>query len=317
MDIRTVISGNYMLIALPLVLAYILDLLVGDPQRLPHPVRLFGWLISKGDRSLNRGSKKKIKGGILVVLLTSLVFLVLYSVHRLIADLPFVRLLYAVMMVFWGLANRSLIAEVMKVERLLQKGKTEAARLHLSMIVGRDTDLLDTQDMRKALVETLSENLSDGVIAPLFFYGIGGIPAMFSYKMVNTMDSMLGYKNERYLQFGWAAARLDDLLNLIPARITSLSMILISFSRRALRFLFIYGNKHSSPNAGYPESAIAGILDCRLGGPSTYANRVVDKPYIGDTERELQASDILKACRVNFFTSLFMVLLVLLFHFFF
>ncbi len=317
MDIRTLIAGDYMRMALPLVLAYVLDLLLGDPRRLPHPVRLFGWLISLGDRSLNRGSGRVLKGAILAFFLSAAVFSGLWAIEGFLLHLPFLRFFYGLLMLFWGLANRSLITEVLKVERLIEKEKIPEARRQLSMIVGRDTASLDSQGMRRALVETLSENLSDGVIAPLFYYALGGIPAMFSYKMVNTMDSMLGYKNERYRNFGRVAARLDDLLNLLPARLTALQMVLVSGSARGLRFVFRYGNKHSSPNAGYPEAAIAGILNCRLGGPSSYGGKRVDKPFIGDHARKLQGSDIRRACRVNLLTSLSMLLLILLIYYLF
>jgi adenosylcobinamide-phosphate synthase len=150
------------------------------------------------------------------------------------------------------------------------------------------------------VLETLAENLSDGVVAPLFYYAIGGVPLLFAYKMVNTLDSMIGYKSERYRQFGCFAARTDDVFNFIPARITALLMLLVTFRWDVAPFVLKYGPKHASPNSGYPESAMAGILKCRFGGPNVYHGVLVEKPFIGETKREITAKDISKACAVNF-----------------
>ena len=215
--------------------------------------------------------------------------------------------------VFYGLANRSLITEVLKVEKQLGQNGLDAARKQLSFIVGRDTNSLSENQVRTAALETLAENLSDGVIAPMFYYLVGGIPLMMAYKMANTLDSMIGYKNSRFEQFGYFAAKTDDMLNFIPARLTAFLMALITFSKRGIMFIFRYGNKHSSPNAGYPEAALAGILDCRFGGPNMYHGKLVDKPYIGNNDRCLTKKDILKGCLVNVLTSsVFLLIGVLL-----
>jgi adenosylcobinamide-phosphate synthase len=166
--------------------------------------------------------------------------------------------------------------------------------------------------VRTAVLETLAENLSDGVIAPLFFYAVGGVPAMLAYKMVNTLDSMIGYKNERYKDFGWFAARLDDVLNFLPARITSFLMVFVTFSWRGLKFTFKYGRQHASPNSGYPEAALAGILNCRLGGPNYYSGKLVVKPYIGDNNRTVSDTDVYKACVINFASVIFFILLIVI-----
>jgi adenosylcobinamide-phosphate synthase len=213
-------------------------------------------------------------------------------------------------MVFYGIANKQLIKEGMKVEQTLKQQNILLARKQLSMIVGRDTSQLDEHQIRKAVLETLAENLSDGVIAPLFYYAVGGIPLMFSYKAVNTLDSMIGYKNTKYKQFGWFAARLDDLANFIPARITALVMILTGFSKRGLRYVFLYGHRHASPNAGYPEAALAGILNCRFGGPNIYHGKKVDKPYIGEHERTLTHKDVKRTVHINHITTIVFVLLI-------
>jgi adenosylcobinamide-phosphate synthase len=185
------------------------------------------------------------------------------------------------------------------VFEVLEKEGLEAGRKRLSWIVGRDTAALTAQQVRIAVLESMSENLSDGVIAPLLFYWIGGAPAMLTYKMINTLDSMIGYKRQPYRLFGRFAARLDDVANFIPARVTALLMVLVTFSGRALRFAFRYGPAHASPNSGWPEAALAGILDCRFGGPNRYKGILVDKPYIGECERVIQHEEFARVRYVN------------------
>ena len=201
--------------------------------------------------------------------------------------------------VFYGLANHSLIQEGREVIDILKKQGVEAGRRRLSWIVGRDTSELSPKEIYTAVLETMAENLSDGVVAPLFYYALGGFPAMMAYKMVNTLDSMIGYKDERYRQFGCMAARLDDVLNYIPARLTALFMALVAYRPGLFRFIFRYCHQHASPNSGFPESAMAGILDCRFGGAHVYHGLLVEKPYIGDNDREISYADFRIAVRVN------------------
>ena len=191
------------------------------------------------------------------------------------------------------------------VDRSLDEGRKQVAR-----IVGRDTSALSAQEVRTAALETLAENLSDGVIAPLFWYAVLGVPGMMAYKMVNTLDSMIGHRNERYRQFGCIAARIDDVANYIPARLTALLMILVSGRFSLLRFVGKYGSRHASPNSGYPEAALAGILNCRFGGPHYYFGEEVWKPFIGDNERALTTEDMKKAVCVNRQAEVLMVVLV-------
>ena len=191
------------------------------------------------------------------------------------------------------------------VDRSLDEGRKQVAR-----IVGRDTSALSAQEVRTAALETLAENLSDGVIAPLFGYAVLGVPGMMAYKMVNTLDSMIGYRNERYRQFGCIAARIDDVANYIPARLTALLMILVSGRFSLLRFVGKYGSRHASPNSGYPEAALAGILNCRFGGPHYYFGEEVWKPFIGNNERALTTEDMKKAVCVNRQAEVLMVVLV-------
>ena len=224
------------------------------------------------------------------------------------------------LIIFYCLAGTTLIREVRAVflalDRSLDEGRKQVAR-----IVGRDTSELSAQEVRTAALETLAENLSDGVIAPLFWLALLGTPGMLAYKMVNTLDSMIGYKTERYKDFGCWAAHIDDIANYIPARLTALLMILgdwcwvLSVSHHLspithhLHFVRKYGRCHASPNSGYPEAALAGILDCRFGGPHYYFGELFDKPYIGTNDRPLTTADMKTAVRVNRIAEILMLLL--------
>ncbi len=283
----------------PLVTGLLLDAFLGDPKWLPHPITFFGKAIAFMEKRFNKGRGRRIKGfyaALVLILVTGASF---YGFIQLISQLSWLYFPVVSVLVFFGLANRSLISEAVKVNRTLNQQGLEPGRDKLSEIVGRDTSGLSKNQVRVAVLETLSENLSDGVIAPLFFYFTGGIPLMFVYKMVNTLDSMIGYKNERYADFGYFAAKLDDVLNFIPARITAILIAFSGLSRRSLRFIFQYGNRHSSPNAGYPEAALAGVLNCRFGGPHYYQGMLVDKPYIGEKERVIYSKDINRAILAN------------------
>ena len=217
--------------------------------------------------------------------------------------------------IFYCLAGTTLIREVREVflalDRSLDEGRRQVAR-----IVGRDTSELSALEVRKAALETLAENLSDGVIAPLFWLALLGTPGMLTYKMVNTLDSMIGYHTERYKDFGCWAARIDDVANYLPARLTALLMVLSSGRLSLLRFVKKYGRCHASPNSGYPEAALAGILDCRFGGPHYYFGKRFDKPYIGENDRELSTADMKTAVRINRTAEVLMVLLVAVSMFF-
>lgn len=284
---------------LPLLIGWFLDLLLGDPQWMPHPVVGFGKMIAVGEKWLNKGIHRKLKGALMSFFLVLFVFSVtclllylLYIVHYLL------YIFCASLIIFWCLAGTTLIREVRQtfvaVDRSLEEGRKQVAR-----IVGRDTSELSAQEIRTAALETLAENLSDGVIAPLFWLSIAGVPGMLTYKMVNTLDSMIGYKTDRYKDFGCFAARLDDVANYIPARITAFLMVLASGRLSLLKFVWKYGPRHASPNSGYPEAALAGILNCRFGGPHTYFGQLFDKPYIGENDRLLTTEDMHVAIRIN------------------
>lgn len=294
---------------LPLLTGWLLDLFLGDPQRLPHPVVGFGRVISFGEKHLNRGANRLLKGGLLAAGLIMAVYLLTVLLLRLTLFLPFyVTIVVQALLIFFCLSGTTLIREVrmvfQAVDRSLEEGRKQVAR-----IVGRDTSELSAQEVRTAALETLAENLSDGVIAPLFWYVVLGVPGMLAYKMVNTLDSMIGYKNERYVKFGRVAARLDDAANYIPARLTAFLMVVAGGRLSLLKFVRRYGNQHASPNSGYPEAALAGLLDCRFGGPHNYFGERVWKPFIGSTERMLTTEDMKAAVRINRMAEIGMVLL--------
>ena len=292
-----------------LLIGWLLDLIFGDPVRLPHPIVWFGRMIAFGEKHLNRGPHRQLKGAVMAVSLIVGVFTITCLIHSYLSVLSSqFSLIFDVLIIFYCLAGTTLIREVRQVflalDRSLNEGRAQVAR-----IVGRDTSELSAQEVRTAALETLAENLSDGVIAPLFWLMLLGTPGMLAYKMVNTLDSMIGYHTERYLQFGCWAARIDDVANYIPARLTALLMVI--WCPKCLGFVRKYGCCHASPNSGYPEAALASILNCRFGGPHKYFGEVFDKPYIGDNDRELTTADMKTAVRVNRTAEIIMVVIVL------
>ena len=302
MDINyQVITSNPSLLV-PLssfLIGWLLDRLFGDPERLPHPVVLFGNMIAKGERMLNLGKWRVLKGALLAVMLITVVVFATWTMI-VVADKVNIYLGMAMraILVSYCLAGTTLIREVRQVfyaiDSSLDEGRQQVAR-----IVGRDTSELTDEEVRKAALETLAENLNDGVIAPLFWFAIGGVPAMMGYKMVNTLDSMIAYHSPRYLKFGKAAARIDDIANYIPARLTALLMLIAARRLNLVSFVMKYGPCHASPNSGWPEAALAGILGCRFGGPHKYFGETFDKPYIGNQDKPLTREDIEKAVRIN------------------
>ena len=295
---------------LPLLGGLLLDLLLGDPQGWPHPVRLFGRMISWCEKRFNRGRHRRLKGAAVSLLLVLSVIFPLILLQLLSETFPLTVVLLNTLLFYFAIAHRELIREASLVEEAVVKGDLPEARKRLSFIVGRDTERLDFRKIRTATLETLAENLSDGVIAPLFYYFIGCIPMMYAYKMINTMDSMIGYKNDRYRDFGRFAARiLDDGANWLPARLTAWIMVLLPPSRNGIKILKRDHAKHASPNSGYPEAALAGLLEARFGGPNSYGGRLVEKPYIGDGERELTHGDFCTAVRTNHRVLLLFVLM--------
>ena len=305
---------------LALLIGFCLDLLLGDPHWAPHPVRTIGALIAGLEKGLRRLFPKspagELTGGVVLVVLTlaiptGLTVLLLWAC-RLVN--PWLALAVESLLSYQLLATKSLAAESRKVYDALKTGDLDKARYAVSMIVGRDTASLDEAGVARAAVETVAENASDGVIAPLIFLAIGGAPLGMFYKAANTMDSMVGYKNDKYLYFGRAAARFDDILNFFPARIAGVLMCLGSTAagydgKNAWRVFKRDRKKHKSPNSAHTEAACAGALQLRLAGPNFYFGKLVEKPYIGDDQRPIEALDILRSGRILYATAFFALLL--------
>ena len=296
-----------LIVILPLLLGWLLDFIFGDPSRLPHPIVWFGKMISWGEHRLNKGNHRMAKGAMMAICFILLVFFVVWGFKRLIPNM-ILWLVLDTIIVFYCLAGTTLIREVREVflalDRSLEEGRRQVAR-----IVGRDTSQLSAQEVRTAALETLAENLSDGVIAPLLWFALLGTPGILAYKMVNTLDSMIGYRTERYKDFGCWAAHIDDVANYIPARLTALLMVIASGKLSLMKFVWKNGRKHASPNSGYPEAALAGILNCRFGGPHYYFGELFDKPFIGENDRELTTKDMHTAVRINRTAELLMLAL--------
>ena len=304
-------------------LSFVLDLLLGDPEKLLHPVVVMGKVISRLEKILRACFPKTPRGeraaGFVLALLLpvgtlAVTILALWAVGLIHPVLRFA------LGVFWGwqaLALKGLNTESKRVYNALTTGTIEDARKAVSRIVGRDTQHLDEAGVTRAAVETVAENTSDGVTAPLLFLALGGLPLGMVYKAVNTMDSMVGYRNERYCWFGTAAARLDDVLNWIPARLSGLMMCLAAAllpgcsGRRALRVFFRDRRKHSSPNSAHTEAACAGALGVQLAGDAWYFGKKVSKPTIGDGLRPVERADVARACRLMYVTELLTLAAVL------
>ena len=304
-----------------LIIGSIVDFILGDPRELWHPVQGIGWVISRLEKILRRlfpagRSGERWAGAVLVVLtllvsvgVPALLLFFLSLVH------PLLSFLLSCIFCWQLLAARSLRTESLKVEEALEKEGLEAGRRAVSMIVGRDTRDLTEEGVIKAAVETVAENTSDGVTAPLFYMILAGPLGGFAYKAVNTMDSMVGYKNEKYRYFGTCAARLDDAANFIPARLSALFMTAAALlagydGKNAWRILKRDRKKHKSPNAAHTEAVMAGALDVQLAGDAWYFGKLVRKPFIGDGIRPIERQDIRRACRLEYATALLQLLVL-------
>ena len=305
------------------LIGVILDQIIGDPYNIPHPIRLIGNLISFFDKKLLGNTDRKrdfakekrrdILMAVLVIFITASVTLAVYLLAYRINT--YLGIAVEAILTCYILAAKSLKDESMKVYNALETGTIEDARKAVSMIVGRDTQSLDKAGVTRAVVETIAENTSDGVIAPLIYTFIGGPVLGLAYKAINTMDSMVGYHNDRYEYFGKAAAKIDDVANFLPARASALLMILASFvggkefSVSGARKIFKRDRyNHKSPNSAQTESVCAGALSVRLAGDASYFGKIVKKPYIGDPVREIETDDIKLACRLMLSTEYLCVL---------
>lgn len=298
---------------------FLIDLLVGDPRWLYHPVCLIGKIIAFLEKQIRKicpkTEKGELLGGALEVLLVCILcggipLVILRVLYRCV---PWLALILETFWCYQLLAAKSLKTESMKVYDRLKNGTIEEARYAVSMIVGRDTQSLTEEGVTKAAVETVAENTSDGIIAPMFYMAIGGAPLMFLYKGINTMDSMLGYKNEKYLYFGRCAAKLDDVVNYVPARISGCLMTAASFlagmdGRNALKIYRRDRRNHASPNSAQTEAVMAGALDVQLAGNAWYFGKLYEKPTIGDSIRPVEPEDIKRANRLLYVTAVLGVL---------
>lgn len=292
------------------IIAVVLDLLIGDPSGYPHPVRIIGAIAEK----LEAWSRKLFANLTLAGTLTTTLIVagtywitiwLLEGLEHLNRD---IGILVSILLIYTTLSIRSLFDESRKVIHDLKYGHEAQARMNLAMIVGRDTDGLERKEILRATVETISESIVDGIIAPLFYACIGGAPLALAYKSVNTLDSMFGYKNETYRYFGIFPARLDDAANWIPARLGGPIIALASLfcglnGFKSLKAIIKYGQNHLSPNSGIPEAAVAGALGIQLGGTNFYGAKPVTKPFIGEKRKEIEIGDIEKSHNILFVTS--------------
>lgn len=302
---------------LELSMAYIGDLVFGDPKGYPHPVRLIGRaILFLENRWLREGDspfRQRLWGGFLMVLIVGGTGLFTWAMIRMAEWIhPIFSFIVTVFFAYTTLATRNLYVDVRKIVKLLEKGDLSQARKEVGFLVSRETEHLDEKEICRALIETTSENTSDGIVAPLLYLAIGGPPIAMAYKALNTLDSMVGYKNERYRYFGWASARADDWANFIPARITALLFILASIFlrkdwRMASKVVWRDGRKNSSPNSGYPEAAVAGALGVQLGGENFYFGRCTKKPLIGDLKNLITLKEVEESLRLMIATSLMAV----------
>ena len=299
-----------------ILLAFIFDLILGDPHWQLHPVRLIGRLIGLLENNFRKTTIPLKISGIFLVLsvvlfISGVSFVLVKSAYML---NYYLGMMVSVVIVYFAIAPRNLYDESMKIYSFLKKSDIESARKNLSMLVGRDTDKLSESEVIRASVETIAENSVDAVISPLFYALIGGAPLAIAYRAVNTMDSMVGYKNNMYIDFGWAAARFDDIANYMPARISALLIPLSALicgkdCPGSLKIALRDGKKNPSPNSGIPEAAVAGALGIRLGGVNYYSGVPSHKPFIGDGSLELSNRHIKEANCLMLITSVFMVLI--------
>lgn len=290
-----------------IIAAFSLDLVFGDPVYRLHPVRLIGnGLITPLESWLREKKHDTLGGGLLLLLITLAVSTgIIVLIDWVLSPFVIPAFIFQIFIIYSCLAVKDLQLHVRKVHAALSEGDIDAARAHLATIVGRETASLDEEGIARACVETLAENLSDGIIAPLLYAFIGGAPLVILYKAANTLDSMVGYKNDRFAKIGYFSARFDDLMNWVPARLSFLLLLIAGYVhvrswRDAWRIALTNRRRHTSPNAGYPEAAMAGILNIRLGGPNRYHGQTVEKPFIHPDGAPVTPGHILMAWRHSF-----------------
>lgn len=289
--------------------AYVLDLIFGDPRWFPHPVKIIGSFIKQLEILLYKYKTKKLSGSILVIIVISTSFLITWLLIKTCSTINiYLGVALQIMFIYTTLSIKDLKLETMQVYYTLKQDNIDSARKNLAMIVGRDTKNLDRREIIRATVETIAENTVDGIISPLFYAFIGGAPLAVAYKAVNTLDSTIGYKTEKYIDFGFAASRLDDIANFIPARISILLLPIACLlagknAKKCLQIILRDRNRNPSPNSGIPEAAIAGALGVQLGGLNSYNSVAVMKPFLGDNINPLEKKHIKEAIKIAYICS--------------
>jgi adenosylcobinamide-phosphate synthase len=303
-----------------LTIGFLLDLIIGDPNNPFHPVRGIGYIAKKFEMFFRSLLRKYLKlAGLLTWICTMLItFIITFETVKICKQINiYFGIIIEGILIYFCIASKGLVVEGYKVIKFLIKDDIDGARKQLSFIVGRDTGSLNKEGIIKAVVETIAENMADGIIAPLFYAGIFGAPLAFTYKAVNTLDSMFGYKNDKYLEFGYFSAKLDDVFNYIPARATGLLIVLASGIlgydyKNSFKIYKRDRYNHTSPNSAHPEAAMAGALGVELGGANYYFGKLVKKPTIGDKIKEIDINDVYKTAKVLYLSSFIGFLIALL-----
>ena len=298
---------NRLIFFIKIWIAYVLDLIFGDPQNVVHPVQVIGKIISAGEKVLLRKKYKFLAGAVLNIFTVSITYTSMYLISKSVKISVFFMIIEIYLM-YTIFSINSLAREGNRVYRILKEGDIEKARKDLSYLVSRDTETMDEKMIIRSTMETISENTVDGIVAPMFYMFLGGMPLAMAYKAINTLDSMVGYKNEKYMDFGKFSAKVDDAVNFIPARITGILIVLASMIlgydyKNSLKIFIRDRKNHSSPNSAHSEASVAGALGVQFGGKVSYFGKEIDKPTIGDKTKEFELEDIRKNIRIMYVTS--------------
>ena len=298
---------NRLIFFIKIWIAYVLDLIFGDPQNVVHPVQVIGKIISTGEKILLRKKYKFLAGAVLNIFTVSITYTLMYLISKSVKISVFFMIIEIYLM-YTIFSINSLAREGNRVYRILKEGDIEKARKDLSYLVSRDTEMMDEKMIIRSTMETISENTVDGIVAPMFYMFLGGMPLAMAYKAINTLDSMVGYKNEKYMEFGKFSAKVDDVANFIPARITGILIVLASMIlgydyKNSLKIFLRDRKNHSSPNSAHSEASVAGALGVQFGGKVSYFGKEIDKPTIGDKTKEFELEDIRKNIRIMYVTS--------------
>ena len=298
---------NRLIFFIKIWIAYVLDLIFGDPQNVVHPVQVIGKTISAGEKVLLRKKYKFLAGAVLNIFTVSITYTLMYLISKSVKISVFFMIIEIYLM-YTIFSINSLAREGNRVYRILKEGDIERARKDLSYLVSRDTETMDEKMIIRSTMETISENTVDGIVAPMFYMFLGGMPLAMAYKAINTLDSMVGYKNEKYMDFGKFSAKVDDAANFIPARITGILIVLASMIlgydyKNSLKIFLRDRKNHSSPNSAHSEASVAGALGVQFGGKVSYFGKEIDKPTIGDKTKEFELEDIRKNIRIMYVTS--------------